>query len=134
MDVGRTDEGHGQMFADARNVTCRIETSQLSSVGIAAHVNVHRAESLTGLSIFLFGQQDESGASAKYGQTLENGLTDRVEESQTTQQADLGGRFATRNDERILRLLPVAQLAHLESFHTQFLQHLFVLNECPLQG
>ena len=134
MNVWCADEGHRQLVGDASYFTCCLETAQLPTVCITANVNVHRAESFTGMPIFLFGKQDQSCTSAKDGQAFENGLADRVEESQTVEQVDLGGRFATRDDERILRLLPVLQLAYLEGLHAQLLQHLFVFDECPLQG
>ena len=89
------------------NLADGIETAQLSPVGIAANVYVHRAESLPWMPILLFGKKDEPRTSAKDGQTFENGLADRVEESQVVEQTELSGGFTTRNDEPVFRLFPI---------------------------
>ena len=44
-DVGGTDEGHGKVCGDARNISRSMEAALLSSVGIAMHVDVQGAES-----------------------------------------------------------------------------------------
>lgn len=107
MDVRSTDEGHGEVVCDVGNLADGIETAQLSPVGIAANVYVHRAESLPWMPILLFGKKDEPRTSAKDGQTFENGLADRVEESQVVEQTELSGGFTTRNDEPVFRLFPI---------------------------
>ena len=37
-------ECHGYVITDALDVSCGVETSQLSSVSVASHMNVHRTE------------------------------------------------------------------------------------------
>lgn len=134
VNIRCTDESHGEILGNTRNLADCMEAAQLASVCIAANIDVHRAKSLSGLAILQLCQLDESCTSAKDGQPLQNGLADGAEKPQGIEQMGLSGRFAAGDDERILRLLPVLQLANLESLHAQRLQYLLVLYERPLQG
>ena len=85
-----------------------VETAQLTTVGITTHLDVHRAQTT-------FGEQDHAGTGAEDGHTVENGLADWGEESEFVEEAHLDGALTTRENEAVFRLLPVFQLAQLES-------------------
>lgn len=44
LDVGSTDEGHRDFLTHASDGTRGVEAAQLTTVGITAHLNVHRTQ------------------------------------------------------------------------------------------
>ena len=132
IDIRGTDEGHGNVFADALDWCLRVKAAQLASVGIALHVDVHRAQ--------VQGRQEyQAGAGAEDGQAVDDCLADGLEESQFAKQFALCGRFATRDDQSAPSLrgtrvesLPIIELTNLDSLYTQAVEHLLVLDKCSL--
>ena len=114
LDVRGTDEGHGYLLTNASDGACGVKTAQLPTVGITSHLDVHRAQTT-------FGEQDHAGTGAEDGHTVENGLADWGEESEFVEEAHLDGTLSSRQDQSILWVLPVFQLAHLKSLHTEML-------------
>ena len=114
LDVRGTDEGHGYLLTNASDGACGVKTAQLPTVGITTHLDVHRAQTT-------FGEQDHAGTGAEYGHTVENSLADWGEESEFVEEAHLDGTLSARQDQSILWVLPVFQLAHLKSLHTEML-------------
>ena len=127
LDIGCTDEGHGHIGADVCDRANSVETAQLTTVGITTHLDVHRAQTT-------FGEQDHTGTGAEDGHTVEDGLADRDEESEFVEEAHLDGTLSARENEAVFRLLPVFQLAQLESLDSQALEHLLMFDKGPLQG
>ena len=125
LDIGCTDEGHGHIGADVCDRANSVETAQLTTVGITTHLDVHRAQTT-------FGEQDHAGTGAEYGHTVEDGLADRDEESEFVEEAHLDGTLSARENEAVFRLLPVFQLAQLESLDSKALEHLFMFDKGPL--
>ena len=127
LDVRGTDEGHGYLLTNASDGACGVKTAQLPTVGITSHLDVHRAQTT-------FGEQDHAGTGAEDGHTVEDGLADRDEESEFVEEAHLDGTLSARENEAAFRLLPVFQLAQLESLDSKALEHLFMFDKGPLQG
>ena len=125
LDIGCTDEGHGYLLTNASDGACGVKTAQLPTVGITTHLDVHRAQTT-------FGEQDHAGTGAEYGHTVENGLADWGEESEFVEEAHLDGTLSARENEAVFRLLPVFQLAQLESLDSKALEHLFMFDKGPL--
>lgn len=125
LDIGCTDEGHGHIGADVCDRANSVETAQLTTVGITTHLDVHRAQTT-------FGEQDHAGTGAEDGHTVEDGLADRDEESEFVEEAHLDGTLSARENEAVFRLLPVFQLAQLESLDSKALEHLFMFDKGPL--
>ena len=74
LDVRGTDEGHGYLLTNASDGACGVKTAQLTTVGVALHVDVHRAQ--------MQGRQEyQASAGAKDGKSVDDGLTDRLEET-----------------------------------------------------
>ena len=111
-----------------------MEATQLSSIGVAARADIHRGEAWELLAIHLLGQQDQSGTGAEDGQSASNGFADGLEQLQVVEQLQHRRRLATRDDQAVLGLVPVGELAHLKTFSAQLLEHSLVLDECSLQG
>ena len=44
LDVGCADEGHGHFLTNASDGTRDVETAQLATIGITAHLDVHWAK------------------------------------------------------------------------------------------
>ena len=114
LDIGCTDEGHGYLLTNASDGACGVKTAQLTTVGITTYLDVHRVQTT-------FGEQDHTGTGAEDGHTVEDGLADRDEESEFVEEAHLDGTLSSRQDQSILWVLPVFQLAHLKSLHTEML-------------
>ena len=125
LDIGCTDESHGHSGADVCDRANGVETAQLPTVGITSHLDVHRAQTT-------FGEQDHAGTGAEYGHTVEDGLADWGEESEFVEEAHLDGALSSRQDQSILWVLPVFQLAQLESLDSKALEHLFMFDKGPL--
>ena len=125
LDIGCTDESHGHIGADVCDRANGVETAQLTTVGITTHLDVHRAQTT-------FGEQDHAGTGAEDGHTVENGLADWGEESEFVEEAHLDGTLSARENEAVFRLLPVFQLAQLESLDSKALEHLFMFDKGPL--
>ena len=125
LDIGCTDESHGHIGADVCDRANSVETAQLTTVGITTHLDVHRAQTT-------FGEQDHAGTGAEDGHTVEDGLADRDEESEFVEEAHLDGTLSARENEAVFRLLPVFQLAQLESLDSKALEHLFMFDKGPL--
>ena len=125
LDIGCTDESHGHIGADVCDRANGVETAQLTTVGITTHLDVHRAQTT-------FGEQDHAGTGAEYGQAVEDGLADWGEESEFVEEAHLDGTLSARENEAVFRLLPVFQLAQLESLDSKALEHLFMFDKGPL--
>ena len=125
LDVRGTDEGHGYLLTNASDGACGVKTAQLTTVGITTHLDVHRAQTT-------FGEQDHAGTGAEDGHAVEDGLADRDEESEFVEEAHLDGTLSARDNEAVFRLLPVFQLAQLESLDSKALEHLFMFDKGPL--
>ena len=125
LDVRGTDEGHGHIGADVCDRANGVKTAQLTTVGITTHLDVHRVQTT-------FGEQDHTGTGAEDGHTVEDGLTDGGEESEFVEEAHLDGTLSAREDKAVFRLLPVFQLAQLESLDSKALEHLFMFDKGPL--
>jgi hypothetical protein len=125
LDVRGTDEGHGYLLTNASDGACGVKTAQLTTVGITTYLDVHRVQTT-------FGEQDHTGTGAEDGHTVEDGLADRDEESEFVEEAHLDGTLSAREDKAVFRLLPVFQLAQLESLDSKVLKHLFMFDKGPL--
>ena len=125
LDVRGTDEGHGYLLTNASDGACGVKTAQLPTVGITTYLDVHRVQTT-------FGEQDHTGTGAEDGHAVENSLTDGGEETEFVEEAHLDGTLSARQDQSILWVLPVFQLAHLKSLDSKALEHLFMFDECPL--
>lgn len=44
LDIGRTDKGHGHFLTNTSDGIGGVEAAQLTTVGITAHLDVHRAQ------------------------------------------------------------------------------------------
>ena len=132
--IGRTDERGRETGAHLRHVEGGVEATQLSSIGVAARADIHRGEAWELLAIHLLGQQDQSGTGTEDGQSAGNGFADGLEQLQVMEQLQHRRRFATRDNQTVLGLVPVGELAHLKTFSAQLLEHSLVLDECSLQG
>ena len=44
VDIRGTDEGHGNVIANTLDGGNGVETAQLTTVGVALHVDIHRAQ------------------------------------------------------------------------------------------
>ena len=64
----------------------------------------------------------------------EDELFEAAKQLQVMEQLQHRRRFATRDDQAVLGLVPVGELAHLKTFSAQLLEHSLVLDECSLQG
>jgi hypothetical protein len=124
-----SDEGQNPVMNYVGFYVCdranSVETAQLTTVGITTHLDVHRAQTT-------FGEQDHAGTGAEDGQAVENGLADRGEEPEFVEEAHLDGTLSARENEAVFRLLPVFQLAQLESLDSKALEHLFMFDKGPL--
>ena len=125
LDVRGTDEGHGYLLTNASDGACGVKTAQLPTVGITSHLDVHRAQTT-------FGEQDHAGTGAEDGHAVENSLTDGGEETEFVEETHLDGALTAREDKAVFRLLPVFQLAQLESLDSKALEHLFMFDKGPL--
>lgn len=114
-------------MAYAHNIIRCVEASELATVGITAHPEVHSAETT-------FGQKYHSGTCTEDRQTLEDSLTNGLVKSKFPKQTHLDRTLTARQYESILLLLPIPVLAYLECFYAKLLKHVFVFNESPLQG
>lgn len=127
LNIRGSDESHRYVIPHFRHSADGIEASQLASVGIAAHSDVHRAE-------MSLREQYHTGAGAEDGQTVQDVLPDGFQKTQFPEQPHLHGALASRQYESVFPLQPVFLLPHLEALHSEPLQRLFVFYECPLQG
>ena len=127
LDIGCTDESHGYLLTNASDGACGVKTAQLTTVGITTYLDVHRVQTT-------FGEQDHTGTGAEDGHTVEDSLTDGGEETEFVEEAHLDGTLSARENEAVFRLLPVFQLAQLESLDSKALEHLFMFDKGPLQG
>lgn len=128
----RANEGHRHVFPS--KTFLRKEAAKLSAVGIAAHVDVHRGETVARFAVFRLGEKDEAGASAKDGQSVLDGLADGLHQLQVVEKLGLRRRFAARNNQGVFRLLPIGGLAHLKRLYVKALKHLLVFQESSLQS
>ena len=125
LDVRGTDESHGYLLTNASDGACGVKTAQLTTVGITTYLDVHRVQTT-------FGEQDHTGTGAEDGHTVEDGLTDGGEETEFVEEAHLDGALSSRQDQSILWVLPVFQLAQLESLDSKALEHLLMFDKGPL--
>lgn len=138
LDVGRTDEDHRKWLfvgrCDSGNCGIGRKTTQLATIGIAAHADVHRGEVVR-------VEHDEAGAGAKHRHSVQNGLADGLVQRFVADDARHGGAFAARDDETAVSFrhlgtvsLPVGQVPDFQRFVAKTVQHLFVFDECALKG
>ena len=100
VDIRGSDEGHGYIIANALYWSNRMETAQLTTVGVTLRTDIHRTK--------VHGREkNESCTGAEDGKTVRDGLTDGGKETQVVKEFPLCGRFATWNDQTVFRLLPV---------------------------
>ena len=100
------DKGHGNTTY-AFYVAFTTEAAELSTVGVAMDGDVHRTK-------MLLVEHDKSGTGAEDGKTLQDGVTQRIEESFITNDAHHGGALTTGDDEPVLWLIPVIEVADEE--------------------
>ena len=111
-----------------------IETAELTAVGITTHVNIHCRETIGRLAILCLGKHDKSGTCSEYGQSVLYGFSHRSVESEVTQELYLYCALASWNNESVLGLLPIAQLAHFECLNAKAREHFLMLDECALES
>lgn len=99
------DESHRNVRTDLLHRVYCEETAELAAIGIAANIDVHRAE-VHG------GEEDESSACAEDGQTISDSLADWLKQPEVVEEFALRGRFSARDYQSVLMLVPVVQLAH----------------------
>ena len=111
-----------------------IEAAELTAVSVTTHVNIHCRETVGRLAILCLGKHDKSGTCSEYGQSVLDGFCHRSVESEVAQELDLYSTLASRNDESVLMLLPIAQLAHFESLNAKAREHFLMLDERALES
>ena len=124
--IGSTDEGHRHL-AHTLEFALGVEASQLPAIGISLGQDIHGGQMLA-------VQHDESGTGTQHGQSATDGLSHLFPHAQIVHDARHGGTLAAGDDECLLGLMPVGQVAYEECLHSHTLQHLSVFLECPLQG
>ena len=110
-------------------------SQRIASMDITAFVkcrDVHRSNALARLALNLLGKKNQAGTSTINRQAGSNRLLHRLHQSQFIQEFRLGGTLTARNNQAILWLVPILQLANLETIHAQLSQLLSVLSKSAL--
>ena len=134
VDVRRANERHWHIVANSLKMGLGIKTAELTAIGITAHVNVHCRETVGRLAILCLGKHDKSGTSSKDGQSALDGFSHWSVESEIAQEFYLYCTLTTRNNESVLRLLPIAQLAHFECLNAKAREHFLMLDKRALKS
>ena len=132
FNIRSTDESHWDVALDALHRSLDVETAQLATVGISQSRDVHRSNALTRLALNLLGKKNQSGTGSINRQAGSNRLLHRLHQSQFIQEFRLSGTLTARNNQAILRLVPILQLANLETIHAQLSQLLSVFSKSAL--
>lgn len=129
--IGSTNEGHWHITYTLERAN-GMETAQLSAIGVAAHLDVHRTE------MFAI-QQDQSGTGAEYRHSFDYGLPYRFEQRLIADDAHHGCTLATRDDEFALTrrdigqiLLPILQIPDQDTFYIYLLEPLLMFSKGSL--
>ena len=110
--IRRAYKGHRYAAAYALDVVLGAEAAQLATVGVAPHTDGHSAQPP-------LREEDHAGTGAEDGQPVDDGLTDRLVQTELTEQPHLHRTLAAGQDETVLGLSSVGQLPHLEGLDTQ---------------
>ena len=132
FNIWSTDESHRNIALNALHRSLNVETAQLATIGISQSRDIHGSNAMTWLTLYLLGKKNQTSTSTINRQACCNGLLHRFHQSEFIQEFCLGSTLATRNNQAILRLLPILQLAHLKTIHTQLSQLLSMLSKSTL--
>lgn len=132
FNIRSTDECHWDVALDALHRSLNVETAQLATVGISQSRDVHRSNAMARLALNLLGKKNQTGTGTINWQAGSNRLLHWLHQSQFIQEFRLGGTLTARNNQAILRLVPILQLANLKTIHAQLSQLLSVLSKSAL--
>ena len=108
-DIGCTNERH-RNIANAVKLSMSKETTQLPSVGVAFHLDIHGIE-------MVVIKQYQSGTSTKSGQTTFDSLLYWFVKSQFFDKFEYCSTLTPRDNQSVLVLLPVGKIAYLKTVH-----------------
>lgn len=133
FDIWRADESHRNLTYALELSLCS-EASELSPIGIAAHVDIHCRYPVEILAFHALCKQYETGTRTEDRQSVLNSFPYRTKQLKVLEQLQLRCRLSAGNYQSVFGLVPVRELPHLEAFRAKPLKHSLVLDERPLKG